>query len=375
MPAIGAAIVFVAMLAAGCAGFGSDSPRPERERSDSTARAAPSGELQVRTVSEVAAPHVAGNRVYGLPGTRGPRRLAGVVNAPFVANLAPAAVPSADDQRVIAYHAFLHGRPVLRQYDAGRRRDVVIASGAFSIAWRRDGALAYFKGLRPKVRDPSRHRGHIVVRRNGRSVRWTRRPGRFVAAGWAGDRLLAYRLSRVTGDVVAFDGPDRARVLAPNAFLVAISPDGRFAFTSRPDTSGATVRVLDVATGDSAADLSLRSDGRPPTTFVAAGSWFADRVVGATNLGLLIFRIGTGRIVLEQTLDVDTAQFPTSLQEPRADPSGRRIVAWAELAARPRQAVPETALLECDRMTLHCRRGPSAPGLQPHRPIYNPSRP
>jgi hypothetical protein len=385
MVRIGAAtILLIPLLASGCATFGSDDPAPSREGSASppaVTGSAPSGELQASPTSEITAPHVVGNRAYGLPEGREPRRLAGTVNAPFSGTLAPAAVPRLDDPGTIAYHAFHAGRPVLRQYDATRRRDAVIATGAFSIAWRRDATLAYFKGLTREVGDPSRYRGHLVVRNRlgDPPVRWTSRPGRYVAAAWAGDHLLAYRLSRLSADVLAFDGPRRARVLARNAFLVAVSPDGRQAFTSRPAAPGATVRVRDVATGASTAQLSLRGDGAPdaehPTTFVASGSWSGDRVVGATNLGLVVFRIEPDRIALEQTLAVDLTVYPTSLQEPRLDPSGRRIVAWADLAAKPRQAIAETALVECDRMTLHCRQGPSAPGLEAPRLVYNPSRP
>jgi hypothetical protein len=384
MARIGAAtIVLIPLFAAGCATFGSDDRSPSRESSPAPApghASAPSGAVQVSPTSELDAAHVVGNRAYGLAGARGPRRLAGTVNAPFSGTLAPAAVPRLDQPGIVTYHAFLAGRPVLRQYDVARRRDSVIATGAFSIAWRRDGALAYFKGLRPRVRDPSRYRGHLVVRTGrDRPVRWTSRPGRYVAAAWAGDRLLAYRQSRLSADLLAFDGPRRARVLARNAFLVAVSPDGRQAFTSRPAAGGATVRVRDVATGASTAQLSLRGEAAPdahhPTTFVATGSWWGDRVVGATNLGLLVFRIGPGGIALEQTLAVDLTAYPTSLQEPRFDAAGRRIVAWADLAAKPRQAVAETALVACDRMTLHCRQGPSAPGLQAPRLVYNPSRP
>jgi hypothetical protein len=196
-------------------------------------------------------------------------------------------------------------------------------------------------------------------------------------AAWAGERLIAYRLTDVSADVLALDGPHRSRVLARNSFLVALSPDGRLAFTSQPGSAGATVRVVDVATGSPTGRLSLRAgaNSSEPTTFVAGGSWVGDHVVGATNLGLLVFKVESRRITLEQTINVDLTLFPTSLQEPRFDPSGRRIVAWAELAAKPRQAVAETALLECDRMTLRCRQGPPAPGLQAPRVLYNPSRP
>jgi hypothetical protein len=270
---------------------------------------------------------------------------------------------------------------VIRRYDCERRKDSVSAEGAFSIAWRDDGTRAYMKGLRPKVADPESYRGHIVVRQRGErvGVRWTSRPARYVVAAWAGERLIAYRLTDLSADLLAFDGPRRVRVLARNSFLIALSPDGRLAFTSEPDSAGATVRVIDLATGSATARLSLRgtaaTDSRQPSTFVAGGSWVGDHVVGSTNLGLLVFKVEPRRIELEQRINVDLTRFPTSLQEPRFDPSGRRIVALAELVAKPRQAVPEAALLDCDRMTLHCRQGPSAPGLQAPRVLYNPSRP
>jgi hypothetical protein len=345
------------------------------------ARAAPSGDIHVEPVERITAAHVVGNRVFGLPGTDGARRLAGALNSPFTTTLAPAAVPLAGDGRVFAYHAFRAGRPVIRRYDADRRRDSVIAEGAFSIAWRRDGTHAYFKGLRPKVTDPGGHLGHVVVheRRDRRGVRWTSRPARYVVAAWAGERLIAYRLTDVSADVLAFDGPRRARVLATNAFLVALSPDGRLAFTSQPDSAGATVRLLDVATGSPTARLSLgdsaSTDSAEPTTFVVGGSWVGDHVVGATNLGLLVFEVKPRRIALEQTINVDLTHFPVGLQEPRFDPSGRRILAWGELVAKPRQALAEAALLDCDRLTLRCRQGPPSGGLQAPRVLYNPSRP
>jgi hypothetical protein len=374
----------VALLAAGCALSGSDSRPSSRADSDSPeapAASAPSGDIHVERVDRIAAAHVVGNKVLGLPGARGPRRLAGALNSPFTANLAPAAVPLARDGRAFAYHSFRAGRSVIRRYDAKRRRDSVIAEGAFSLASRRDdGTRAYVKGLKPKVADPASYRGHVVVRdRHRRGVRWTSRPGRYVVAAWAGERLIAYRLTDLSADVLAFDGPGRVRPLARNSFLVALSPDGRLAFTSEPDSAGATVRVIDVATGSATGRLSLRGSGATdpvePTTFVAGGSWVGDHVVGATNLGLLVFKVESRRITLEQTINVDLTLFPTGLQEPRFDPSGRRILARAELLAKPRQALAEAALLDCDRMTLRCRQGPPAAGLQAPRVLYNPSRP
>ena len=376
-------LTIVASWAAGCSLSGSDNdsdPQPGAGRPPAAGMGPPSGAVRVEGTGEIAVPHVIANRAYGLPGTSGPRRLATAVNAPFTVNLSPAAVSRPGAGRVFAYHAFRARRPVLRVYDGVRRRDSVLANRAFSVAWRRDETMAFFQGSRRSVEDVTRYRGHIVVRgpARGRSVRWTSTPGAYVVAAWAGDALIAYRRSRLSADLLIFDGPRRARVLAEDSFLVALSPDGRQAFISRPAASGATVEVVDVASGESAGRRPARdrpAAGDQPTTFVAAGSWFGERVVGATNLGLAVYRVGSDRIVLEQTLDVDADTFPVGLNEPQVDESGRTIVSWADLAAKPRQAVAEAALVECDRSTLKCRQAPPAPGLQPPRVIYNPSRP
>jgi hypothetical protein len=377
-------VLLAATLSAGCDISGGDSPSGADSRPPgSGASAAGSGPLAIREARDLRDAYVAGDRVHGLAGAREPRLLATAVNAPFTAALVPPAVPKPGDGGVLAYQAFRRGRPVLRVHDAARDRDTVIAEGAFSIAWRRDGTLAYFKGLRSRVRDPRRFRGHLVVRDlgRGRSRRWTLTPDRYVAAAWAAGRLLAYRLSGRSADVLVLDRPGRVRLLARDAFLIAVSPDGRRALVGGSQTTaGTTVRVVDVGTGATADSFSFRGRSVPGTreriTFVASGgSWSRDRIVGPTNLGLVVFRVRSSRIALEQVLTVDLTTFQTGIQEPRLDPSGRRIVAWAELTPSPRQPVANAVLLTCDRIARQCGQGRPHPGLQPPRPLYNPSRP
>ena len=364
----------------------SDGDSPSGVESGSPGSGAPSarsGRLAVREASDLRAAYVTGARVHGLPGGRSPRRLGSPVNAPFTGTLVPPAVPKPGDPEVLVYHAFRRGRPVLRVHDAVRDRDTVIAEGAFSIALRRDGTLGYLKALRPRVRDPQRVRGQLVVQQlgTGRSRRWTSTPGRYVAAAWAAGRLLAYRLSGTTADVLVLDGPRRIRVLARDAFLIAVSPDGRRALVGGSQTTaGTTVHVVDIGTGATIDSLSFRGRkvaGSPERiTFVGSGgSWSRDRVVGPTNLGLVVFKVAAGGIALEQVLTVDLTTYQTGIQEPRLDVSGRRIIAWAEITPAPRQPIANAAVLTCDRIARKCRQGRPHPGLQPPRPLYNPSRP
>jgi hypothetical protein len=377
-------MLLAATLSAGCDISNGDSrPGTDAASPGSEAAAARSGPLAVREARDLRAAYVSGARVHGLAGVRTPRRLATAVNAPFTGTFVPPAVPKPGNDPVLAYQAFRRGRPVLRVHDAVRDRDTEIAEGAFSIAWRRDGTLAYFKGLRSRVRDPGRFRGHLVVQDlgRGRSRRWTSTPDRYVAAAWAAGRLLAYRLSSTGADVLVLDGPRRIRVLARDAFLIAVSPDGRRALVGGDQTTaGTTVRVVEVGTGATTDSLSFRgrpvAESRERITFVASGgSWSRDHVVGPTNLGLVVFKVASGRIALEQILTVDLTTFQTGIQEPRLDASGRRIVAWAEVTPSPRQPIANAVLLACDRIARQCRHGPPHPGLQPPRPLYNPSRP
>lgn len=138
------------------------------------------------------------DQIHGLPGNGAPVKLGGVVNAPFVATLSPVAGPHPANNRLLAYNSFLEERPVLRVHDAARDKDSVVDEGTYSLAWRRDGALAYFKGLEPRVEDPAQYLGHVVVRASVESepVRWMAKLGRYAGSAWAGERLIVHELGQ-----------------------------------------------------------------------------------------------------------------------------------------------------------------------------------
>jgi hypothetical protein len=373
------ATVLAAALLAGC---WHSTPAPPAEPADKR-EPAPSGDVVLAPeVSGLAVAHVVRDRVYGLRAMADGQRLEAPVNAPLTGSMSPPAVPRGPDGGQLAYNAFRRRRPVIRVHDPRAGRDAVIAEGAVSVAWRADGALAYFQGLKPRVRDLNRYDGHVVVRTGrGAAVRWTDEPARYLVAAWGGERLIAYRFSRARApDLLVFDGPGRVRVLAERSVLVALSPDGRRALLARHGDAGALVSVVALETG--AVEDRLRLDpatvpdaSQPITDVASGGSWTGELVVGTTSTGLIVLRVGAAGLSVEQVLTFDLAVFPTGVHEPQLDMGGRRIAAWAELAPRPGQVVADTALLECDRIALRCRQGPPAPGLAGPRLIYDPSRP
>src|SRR5918992_1249745 len=190
-------------------------------------------------------------------------------------------------------------------------------------------------------------------------------------AAWAGDRVLAYRIGPSWPDLLVLDGPRRRRVLARAGALVAVSPDGRRAFVSTYGASPPVVRVLDLESGE---ELARRTVTRL-RWLTESGSWSGDVVAATASAGVAVFRVRARSIVLEQVLGFTASGVSLGPFEPRLDATRRRIVAWAELEPRPRQAIAQAVLVECDRVALRCFRGAVASATAPPRPVYNPSRP
>ena len=323
-----------------------------------------------------------GNRVYGLGAERSGTRLSGPVHAPLTGTLSAAAALSPGNERLIAYNSFARKRPVLRLYDAARKKDVILDEGTYSFAWRSDGALAYFKGLRPRVNDPARYLGHVVVRTTpqSRPARWTIRPGRYVVSAWAGDRLIVHELQEEWPAILAFDGPKRPRVLAEHDALIALSHDGARAVVTKQPRSAPAVGLVDIATGRELAVFAFSDEVDPiagqPINYVAdSGAWAGDTVIAPVTKGVAVFRVTGEEIALEELLSVHPEVFPLGLSEPKSDATGRYFAAGAELQKRPRAAFARTGLVECDRVERRCVFGRTAPSFQPPRIVYSASRP
>jgi hypothetical protein len=374
------------------------------------AEAPRSGALEIRDGNPVAAgAFVAGGEIRGPRSAdaalrRGPQRLGRPASAPLVGGDGPVASASPRDPATVAYgtwawtravdwsRAFAEqgietgdalGMPTLRVHDTASGGERSLEPGSFGAVWRSDGALAYVVGDPAAYRANEPYLTRLVVRAevDAPAHAWTSRPDRYRAVGWAGDRLVVVRdFPGEAPDVEVLDGPGRERVLAAHAAALAISPDGDRLLVSvgEPATASAALSLRDVASGREIASLALAEiadpvDARAVRWISAPASWVGDRVLAATDTGLVVLRVGADRLSVEQVLHVDLDRFTTgSIYEPRfRDADTREIVWWADV---PRgRAEPRSAQFVCDRYTLACTRGPAVPAAVAVRPVYDQS--
>jgi hypothetical protein len=113
--------------------------------------------------------------------------------------------------------------------------------------------------------------------------------------------LLAYRVPRAKGrwpDLLALDGPGRARILARRSGLVALSPDGRRALLTKYGASPPVVSVVDVERGVEEARLRLREDAQtaPVQWVTESGTWTGRFVVAKASPGLIVLSLDTSYV-------------------------------------------------------------------------------
>jgi len=307
-------------------------------------------------------------------------QLGASVSGAMIGPLSPVAVRSSDG-KLVAYNTWQElravdsdqsfsrqgiadgdalGIPSLRVHDdAGK--DFLLARGAFSAAWRHDGAIAFVEGVDPSFRAGRTYTGQVVVRGgiHGPDVAWTTEAAHYVVYSWAGDRLILYRIGLgERAELLVADGPGKVRPLADGS-AIALSPDAtRIAVLSQDATN---VRVLDVATGSEQAWLDLTT-ATPPLAWLAySGSWVGDHIVAPASAGLAVLHVGSRSLELEQVLSLDHAHFPVGVQEPRfVDAAGNEIAAAADIPPAKGNA-GVSFLLQCDRVARTCARGEPAP--------------
>jgi hypothetical protein len=338
--------------------------------------------------------YTVGRTLIGLPDHEQVTLAASPVT-PLAGWLTPVAVPSPDG-RYVAYNAWRElreddpalswedqgispgdslARPSIRLHDLEAGSDRTYVDGGFSLAWRGDGAIAYFKGAEREYRAGVRYVGDVFVRESmtGSARRWTQKTDRYVVAGWAGPTLLVYRVGAGEAlDLLAFDGPAGRRVLASNAGLVAISPDGTSALVEHgPETGPPRIELLEVSSGATLASLDLTTVDPSVGVVGYAGDWQGDLIAAASASGVALFRVTGRRIELARTIRAAGGQ---GVAEPRLV-GATRVTGWTSSDSGG-------AFVDCDRSTGRCARAVplatarGAEGLPVwRRPVYNPSRP
>jgi hypothetical protein len=357
------------------------------------------GSVRTERVRQLPAPrppavYTVGRTVLGLPGHESVTVAAAPV-APLAGWLTPVAVPSSDG-RYVAYNAWRElreddptlswqdqgispgdplARPSIRLHDLESGTDRKFIDGGFSLAWRGDGTIAYFQGAQREYRAAVRYVGDVFVRDTvqGPARRWTKRTDRYVVVGWAGSRLLVYRVGAGEAlDVLALDGPGEGRLLASDAGLVAISPDGTTALVEHgPESGPPRVDVLAVRNGARLASLDLTTVDPSVGVVGYSGDWQGDLIAASSASGLAIFRITSNRIELARTL---RAAPGLGIAEPRFVGRGR-VTGWTSTSSGG-------AFVDCDLAYGRCAQAvpmPAARGAEGfpawRRPVYNPSRP
>jgi hypothetical protein len=321
------------------------------------------------------------------------------VIAALTGSLVPVAV-AADDESVVAYSSWHQlaqlavdtpgqglkdgdpvGRPSIRVYDASSDKDKLVANGAYAPALSVDGRLAFVKGDDAIVRQNREYTGKVMVgsARGGTFSSWTRDSARYFPYAWAGDSLLVYRARPQSEgtDLYVFTGPDESRLLAPNAFAIALSPDGARVLVT---VDRQVVEVVRIADGAIESSFTLDGPGvagydsaSTPHALMYAGSWSGDRIVANSDVGLVVLNAKDG-LRIES---VFKTPFAHGVTEPTfVDDS--TVVGWANLepvaVSKTDEPAYTHALVSCDLATASCAQSASQPARSWTRWVTNPSR-
>jgi len=319
------------------------------------------------------------------------------VIAPLTGSLTPVAAKGSDDSFVV-YSSWRQlariqpdargqgvkagepvGVPSIRLFDLRRGKDTLLANGAASPAVSTSGAIAYLAGDSQTVRQNVDYVGRIVVADspNSKPRLWTSMPARYLPYAWAGSELLVHRGVQDSegADLYAYSGPDQAQLLAPDAFAIAVSPDGTKVLAAAGIRTLEVIRIADAAIEDTLS-LDVGSVASAPHALMYGGSWQGDRIVANSDRGLVVLNT-RGGLHFESVFA--TPGFPHGIAEPVLT-DDTTVQGWADVG-KP-QPTPggsgepayDNALVDCDLVTESCVVDNANPARKWARWVTNPSR-
>jgi hypothetical protein len=273
------------------------------------------------------------------------------------------------------------GAPAIHLLSLSTGADRRLEPGSSSIAWRADGALAYTRGTSPNYRWNEPYLRDVVVSADAgkHAVTWSESPDLYRVLAWAGPALLVQRNEAgATPELDVFEGPGQARVLARDADLIAVSPDGGSALVaeSRASTASPRIRLVRVADGSELAALAFDDipdpvSGTSLSWVRGPGDWVGTSVVVPSETGLVVLSVGAGSITVSQVIHLDAATRPDgTFYEPRfTDDSLRSVVAWSDVST-PLGKPWTSAQILCDRVSLTCEQADPVAATRQPRPVY-----
>ena len=317
--------------------------------------------------------------------------------APLTGSLTPVAAVSSDRSFVVysswrqlariqpdaAGQGLKTGQPVgvpsIRLFDLRRGKDTLLANGAASPAVSTSGTIAFLAGDSMTVRQNVDYVGRIVVADSPTSKPrvWTSMPARYLPYAWAGRFLLVHRgvPDSEGADLYAYSGPDEGRLLAPDAYAIAVSPDGTKVLAAAGVRTLEVIRVADAAIEDTLS-LDVASVPSAPQALMYGGSWRGDRIVANSDRGLVVLNT-RGGLHFESVFA--TPGFPHGIAEP-VFTDDTSVEGWADVAAQHAttggtdEPAYDNALVDCDLVTQACVVDQASPARKWARWVTNPSR-
>jgi hypothetical protein len=316
--------------------------------------------------------------------------------APLTGSLTPVAVASGDGSFIVYSswrqlarikpdargQGLVTGQPVgvpsIRLFDLRTGKDELLANGAAAAAVSPRGAVAYFAGGGQVVRQNVDYTGRVVVAdsRDAKPRVWTTSPGRYFPYGWAGSELLVQRgvPDSEGADLYAYSGPDEPHLLAPDAFAIAVSPDGTKVLAAVGIRTLEVIRIADAAIEDT---LSLEGgSASAPDALMYGGSWRGDRIVANSDRGLVVLNVHGG-------LHIESVFATPGMRHGINEPvlvGETRVQGWADVGSPHPTAngtgepAYDNALVDCDLATASCSIGQPNPARKWTRWVTNPSR-
>lgn len=277
--------------------------------------------------------------------------------------------------------------PTIRLYDPATGEDREVLRGARSMAWNRDGVLAYAKGVDAEYRLNVPYLQHVVVQQgiDGVPTIWTNEPADYTVNGWVLDALLVSK--QVEGEalqLLALTGPGQSRQVASEAErLACVSPDGLrilvWSGTGSPEDP-IVLRTVDWQTGVEVARVTLDVAADPASgqqlTAIGAGTWEGDTVVLACSpADLVLLSARDSELKVERVITFESPKLRSgTCSEVALASDGSRVFAVASEGTEAEE-LERTAVMTYDLGSGECTRWVVPGSAAITRLVGNSSRP